>query len=313
MPDADDGTWAKIRFDADWTAVAELMPVIERPATRVVVVNAFRDAVRAAEVDPGLALEALLATAAVDAEDVVVGSVLRFCSEVLAAGFTSVDRRADRLDQVHRTAWGITERAGAGSDRQLLGFRYAVASCADAEVLRHWLDDRDLPPGLPLDPELIWSLVVRLAEVGGDEDAIERALERDPSASGRVHAARARASLPDPAAKEAAWSALVGLSEVPASELYAVAKGFFRPGQTELTTAYVPRFFAEMPGTADFRSGWALGQIVSDAFPLSHSSADTLELAEQALAGELPAAVRRSVTDGTDVLRRAVTSLHRFG
>ena len=69
------------------------------------------------------------------------------------------------------------------------------------------------------------------------------------------------------------------------------------------------RFFVEMPGTAEFRSGWALGQIVSDAFPLAHSSADTLELAEHTLAGELPAAVRRSLTDGTDALRRAVTSL----
>ena len=109
------------------------------------------------------------------------------------------------------------------------------------------------------------------------------------------------------------WSARIGLSEFPASELYAVAKGFFRPSQTVLTEPYVARFFAEMPGTAEFRSGWALGQIVSDAFPLAHSSADTLELAEDTLAGELPAAVRRSLTDGTDALRRAVTSLRRFG
>ncbi len=313
VADADDGTWAKIRFDAEWTTMAELLPRIELPATRVVVLNAFRDAVRGGEVDPGLALEALLATAAVDDEDVVVGSVLRFCTEVLAAGFTAVDRRSERLARVHETARAVTDRAGQGSDRQLLGFRYAIASCADAAVLRAWLDGSDLPPGLPLDPELVWSLVVRLAEVGGDADAIDHALERDPSAAGRVHAARARASLPDPAAKEAAWSALIGLSEIPASELYAVAKGFFRPSQTALTGAYVSRFFVEMPGTAEFRSGWALGQIVSDAFPLAHSSADTLELAEQALAGELPAAVRRSLTDGTDVLRRAVTSLQRFG
>ncbi len=313
VPDADDGTWAKVRFDADWASMGRLLPTIELPATRVVVVNAFRDAVRNAEVDPGLALEALLEVATVDDEDVVVGSVLRFCTEVLAVGFTPVDRRSARLADVHRTAQAVIDGAGEGSDRQLLGFRYAVASGTDAELLRRWLDARDLPPGLPLDPDLIWSLVVRLAEVGGDEDAIERALERDPSAAGRVHAARARASLPDPTAKETAWSALTGSSELPASELYSIAKGFFRPGQTELTEAYVPRFFAEMPDTADFRSGWALGQIVSDAFPLAHASSDTLELAEETLTGELPAAVRRSLTDGTDALRRAVASLQRFG
>jgi aminopeptidase N len=313
VPDADDSTWAKIRFDTDWTTMAELLPAIELPATRVVVVNAFRDAVRNAEVDPGLALEALLEAAAVDDEDVVVGSVLRFCGEVLAAGFTPVDRRPERLARVHRAARAVIDGAGSGSDRQLLGFRYAIASCVDVKALRHWLDGQDLPPGLQLDPELIWSIVVRLAEVGGDADAIEHALQRDPSAAGCVHAARARASLPDPAAKAAAWSALVGSSELPASELYAVAKGFFRPGQTVLTGPYVSRFFDEMPDTAAFRSGWALGQIVSDAFPLAHASSDTLELAERALAGELPAAVRRSVTDGTDALRRAVTSQRRFG
>ncbi|HEY5978621.1 MAG TPA: aminopeptidase N [Microlunatus sp.] len=313
IPDADDGTWARIRFDADWSTMAKLVPVIELPATRVVVVNAFRDAVRSAEVDPELALGALLETATVDDEDVVVGSVLRFCTEVLAAAFTPVHRRTEQLGRIHRAARAVTEGAGEGSDRQLLGFRYAIASCDDAELLRGWLDDRDLPSGLPLDPELVWSLVARLAEVGGDADAIERALDRDPSAAGRVHAAKARASLPDPAAKEAAWSALIGLSEVPSSELYAVAKGFFRPSQTALTAAYVPRFFTEMPGTATFRTGWALGQIVSDAFPLAHTSADTLELAERTVAGDLPAAVRRSMVDGTDALRRAVESLRRFG
>ncbi len=313
VPDADDDTWAKIRFDADWAAVGALAPTIQRAATRVVVVNAFRDAVRSAEVDPALALDTLLEMATVDGEDVVVGAVLRFSSEVLASTFTPVDRRAERLALVHRTARTVTDAADEGSDRQLLGFRYAVASCADAELLRHWLDGRDLPPGLPLDPELTWAVVVRLAEVSGDDWPIERTLLRDPSASGSVHAARARASRPHPAAKEAAWQALIGASETPASELYAVAKGFFRPGQTDLTDGYVSRFFAEMPATAAFRSGWALGQIVTDAFPLVHASPETLALAEETLAQDLPAAVRRSMTDGTDVMRRAVASVRRFG
>ena len=47
----------------------------------------------------------------------------------------------------------MTDAAAEGSDRQLLGFRHAVATCADAATLRRWLDGHDLPPGLPLDPE----------------------------------------------------------------------------------------------------------------------------------------------------------------
>ncbi|MFT4165421.1 MAG: aminopeptidase N [Microlunatus sp.] len=313
IPDADDETWAKLRFGAPWPDVAALLPQIQSPSSRVVVVNAIRDAVRSAELDPAVALDALLDLVVVDDEDVLIGSVLRFCTEVLAAIFTAAASRPERVSRIHRVADQLAAGAAAGSDRQLLGLRYAIATCVDSDRLHRWLAGRSLPAGLSLDPDLTWLIVVRLAEIVDDERVIDQALERDRSAAGRVHAARARAGLPSAAAKQAAWTALVEPSELPASELYAVARGFFRPGQTELTAAYVPRFFAEMPGTAALRSGWALGQVVSDAFPLSHATPAALGLAEDTLATSLPAPVRRSMVDGTDALRRAVASLERFG
>jgi len=309
VPDAADETWAKIRPDHDWPDLADLLPRLEDPATRVVLINAWRDAVRNAEVDPDLTLSALLRVAGVDAEDVVAGSVLRFCQDVLAATFSPADDRARRTAQVHAVASDVVDRSVSGSDRQLLAFRYAIATSSDTDLLRRWSDARDLPPGLVLDPELTWAVVGRLAELGAGESVIDDALDRDPSAAGRVHAARARSAQPSADAKRAAWSALVDPSDLPASELYAVAKGFFRPTQTALTRPYVDRFFVEMPATAAFRSGWSLGQVVADGFPLSHATPDVLVLAEQALAGELHPAVRRSMTDGTDVLRRAVAAI----
>ncbi len=313
VPDADDDTWAKIRLDLDWEEVGALLPRIEQPATRVVLVNAVRDAVRNSELDPAVALPALLSVASNDDEDVVVGSVLRFCTEVLATTYTPVPARSRRMADVQATARQVVDSAAAGSDRQLLGFRYVIASSADGEQLRHWLSGRSLPAGLDLDPELAWAIVVRLAEFGGDGEDIEAALDRDPSAAGRVHAARARAALPVAEAKRTAWAALVEPSDIPASELYAIAKGFFRPGQTDLTAEYVPRFFAEMPATETFRSGWSLAQVVADGFPTAHATRECLALAEQTLAGDLSAAVRRSMTDGTDVLRRALASQELFG
>ena len=311
IPDAADETWAKVRFAASWPEMAAQLPRIQAPSTRVVVVNAIRDAVRGGEADPEVALDGLLALAATDGEDVLIGSVLRFCTDVLAATFTAPAVRSGRLARIHQLADRLATEE-AGSDRQLLGFRYAIVTCADADRLRRWLNGSSLPAGLALDPDLTWLIVVRLAELVDDERLIDQALERDPSAAGRVHAARARAGLPSDAAKQAAWAALVQPSELPASELYAVARGFFRPDQTELTAGYVPRFFAEMPGTAEFRSGWALAQVVSDAFPLSHATPAALELADEALAAELPGPVRRSMVDGADALRRAVRSLARF-
>jgi aminopeptidase N len=145
-----------------------------------------------------------------------------------------------------------------------------------------------------------------------DDALLVEALAHDPSASGRVHAARARARRPDPEAKAAAWAQLVRPSSTSAYELYATGDGFWDPAQSSLTEAYVPRYFAEIGPTAQFREGWALGQVASAAFPRTAATPATLELAEAALANDLAAQVRRAVVDGADRLRRAVTSLARF-
>ena len=148
--------------------MAELLPAIELAATRVVVVNAFRDAVRNAEMDPGLALEALLEAAMVDDEDVVVGSVLRFCSEVLAASSPRSGRRPERLARVHRDGPRGHRRCRVGLGPPAARFAVRHRHLCRRQGAPALVGRSELPPGLQLDPELIWSLVVRLAEVGGD-------------------------------------------------------------------------------------------------------------------------------------------------
>ncbi len=96
-------------------------------------------------------------------------------------------------------------------------------------------------------------------------------------------------------------------------ELYAIAEGFFEQSQDGLTAEYVPRFFTDMPATARLRSGWALPQVITASFPVLAASPEVLALAEATLAGELDAQVRRALTDGTDILRRAVRAQQRFG
>ena len=48
------------------------------------------------------------------------------------------------------------------------------------------------------------------------------------------------------------------------------------------------------------------------AYPWTAVTPDTLQLAEQTLAGELATALRRALVDGTDRIRRAVRSLTTF-
>jgi aminopeptidase N len=142
---------------------------------------------------------------------------------------------------------------------------------------------------------------------------IDAELAADASTAGVLHAARAKASRPDAEAKRAAWRELTEPSTLSAYELYAIGEGFFELAQDELTEPYVARYFTDMPATARLRSGWALPQVISAAYPLLAASPDVLALAEATLAGNLDPQVRRALTDRTDVVRRAVRSRQRFG
>ena len=243
----------------------------------------------------------------------VVDALLRFAADQLAGPYAPIADRAARLARVTQRAEELLRDAAPGSDRQLVAFRLVVRCTSDESLLRHWFDSRQLPPGIVLDDELGWQLVQRLAALDSDSSPIETALTRDPTAAGRVAAARARATLGRPDTKEQAWRWLMQPSELSAYELYAIADGFFATEQTELTKEYVSRYFAEIAATAGFRSGWALGQVAAAAYPWTAATPDTLRLAEVALAGSLPSPVRRALLDGTDRLRRAVRSLQRFG
>jgi aminopeptidase N len=314
VPDAADLTWAKIRFgDRSWSKVLDVTGQIDLAPTRVVVINAVRDAVRDAELHPADALTGLLGLLASEPSEVVLGSVLRFATDQLCGPYLPPVSRSAELRQVHSVASALLAAAAPGSDRQLTLFRAAVRSSADVDQLRHWLDRKRLPTGLDLDTDLGWAVATRLATLTGDALVVEQQLAADSTAAGRAQAAQARAAAADSAAKQRAWRSLMEPSDLSAYELYATATGFFQPDQSDLCAPYAERYFDEIGATAAFRSGWALGQIAALAYPAPHSEQRFLALAEGRLAsGDLAPELHRSLVDGTDRLRRAVVSRQRF-
>jgi aminopeptidase N len=312
VPDSGDDTWARVRF-GPWPAALSVLPDLDATVLRVVMVNAVRDAVRSAELDPVAALAALCQAARAEQSEVVLHSMLQFADAQLAGPFAPVDQRAARADTVHSAAATVLQEATPGSDRQLAAFRLTVRTSDDADTLDSWLHGR-LPGGLVLDPELRWALVERLVMLTADADLIDTSLQADPSAAAQAHAARARAALPTAAAKQAAWDLVVNPSDHSAYEVYATARGFFLPTQEAVTAPYVPAYFEQVPATARFRTGWALGQVALLAYPATATFAETLRLADTVLGDDrLAGPVRRAVVDGTDRLRRAIASQQRFG
>ncbi|CAN5608846.1 aminopeptidase N [soil metagenome] len=324
VADSRDDSWAKLRFGVDgWQAVDRLLPAVQDGLTRVVIYNALRDAVRSADLDPAVALDLIVSNLPAESEQTIVGDLLRFADEQLSARYSPVAQRPARQARVAELSQLLLAGAPAGSDLQLIAARSLLRTTTDVALLRGWLNgpssvaggSRPAPDGLAVDAEIRWSLIERLAVLGAaDAELIGAELANDLSTAGSGHAARARAMLADPAAKQAAWKMLTEPSDTPAHELYATAEGFFQPNQTELTAPYVARFFTELPRTAEHRQGWALSQTVLLAYPASAADRSTLELAERALdEPALDSGVRRSLVDATDALRRAVASLNLFG
>jgi aminopeptidase N len=208
------------------------------------------------------------------------------------------------LQRLHEAVLGRLATLPEGSEWQLAGFRAAVTTSTDSAELRGWLTAP--PAGIEVDRDVRWRVLVRLASLGQiDRAELHAAFDADPAAEARVELTRALCSLPDEEAKQYAWSVFTGETDLPNYEVVAAGAGLWRAGQEALTEPYVDRYFAELPGTAEVRSGWVLAQAAEAFFPTTSLSEATLAKAE-ALADdpELDGPLRRRVTDAAEALRR---------
>jgi aminopeptidase N len=267
-----------------------------------------------AELDPSVALEIVAAGLPVESEDGVVAAVGRWATRTLAGCYLSDDARPAALGRLAGAALGLADVAAPGSARQLAAVRVAIGAAIDPDRLLPWLSGKGLPDGIVVDAELRWAVLARLAALGGiDADFIDAESAADRSSQGIVHATRCRASLPDPAMKELAWTALMSDAERANYELYALAEGFWQPHQLALTESFVGRYFDDIERTAKLRSGWVVERLASLVYPWPAVADSTVEQTDQLLArDDLDGRIRRAVTDAGDDLRRASVARHRF-
>ncbi len=303
VPDAGDATWARVRPSGG-------VPIgrVADPATRVVLLNSIRDAVRSSELDPAVAWATLEEALPAEPRDVIVTSLLRWSAETLCGPYCPPADRVIRRARVASLARMIMDAAAPDSDRQLGALRAFLRTTDDRTLLTDWLEGHNLPRDL--DADLRWLVVQRLVTLGADPALIDSETSRDTSSAGRVAAARARACVPTADAKRAALAIVLEPSDLSSYEVYATAEGLFLPEHHDLTAPLVRKWFAGIGRTATFRQGWALAEVVELSFPYVHADPETLALADRTLADEhLDPALRRSLVDATDQLRRAVTSM----
>ncbi|GIF72216.1 aminopeptidase N [Asanoa siamensis] len=308
-----DLTFAKVRLDpTSAAAVPTVLPTLRDSLSRAVLWTSTVDAVRDAERPVGDLVDLLVAALPAETEVIVV-------VDALLQGRSLIDRylapgeRAAALARVAAVCETLVGNAAAGASRRLAAMRALVDTTVDAPRLLGWLDGSGVPDGLQVDTDLRWRVVHRLAVLGAiDADRIEAELAGDRSAAGTEWAARARAARPDPAAKAAAWHAVINDDALSNRLLEANGRGLFQPEQIELTAPYVARYFREMPGAARRRNPYAAERLADLAFPRYHVSAETRDLAAAMLASDdLTPGLRRIVIDNDDDLRLALAARAR--
>ncbi|WP_380282153.1 aminopeptidase N [Kitasatospora purpeofusca] len=314
LPNDTDLGFVKIRLDpGSWRTVRSSLGAVPEELARAVLWTAARDQVLDGELAPGEYLELVAAHLPGESSVHLVDAVLSF-----ARGFV-VDRavppagRPAALAVLARVCRTLLRRTEGGPDRtglRLVAVRGVIGAAADASQtaeLREWLAAGTVPGGPVLDPALRWQSLLRLCVLGAaGEPEIAAELAADPSDTSEEGAARCRAALPDPAAKEAAWQALFhgDLSNYLAA---ATADGLWQPEQAELLDGLTVRYFEEL-GPAAGRRGPALARVLTRAgFPAFAATERTVRAAEAALGDpDLTAATRRGLVDQLDTLRRAV-------
>ncbi|WP_020502596.1 aminopeptidase N [Sciscionella marina] len=206
----------------------------------------------------------------------------------------------------------LAKGAAPGSDHQL-AFVNALtqAKLGDTELgaLRGWFDGTTPLEGLTVDTDLRWRLLYALVAHGvAGEPEIAAEEQRDNTATGARAGNRARSLIPNEDAKKTAWQRAVHDDSLTNATIDAVIAGFSHPAQRQLIAGYVDRYFAEVAEVWQRRSPEAAQPVVVGLFPSWAIEEDTVRAADDWLAGDHPAALRRLVSEGRAGILRALAA-----
>jgi aminopeptidase N len=200
--------------------------------------------------------------------------------------------------------------AKAGSDNQLQfvkSFTTFASSAEHNELLKDFLAGK--LPGLKVDPEMRWSIVIALAERGVmDEKSLAQELELDNTLTGKLSYQTALAARPLAKAKDEVWQSITQ-DELSTSEREAKLTGFMRALHRPLLANYIDPYFELLIETWGKKSYEVASKFVTGMFPIYITTQATLDKTNQWLSGagkDAQTGLRRLVIEAKDSLERAL-------
>ncbi len=313
----EDLAYAKIRLDrVSLETAVEHVSLFTESLPRSMVLAAAWDMTRDAEMAPRAFVDLILKNVGAERESTIVLMLLRQLSMTLdlyvdpAAADEASRKAADAL-------WALAEAAEAGSDNQLQFVRAFAARAQTPEhlgIVRELLDDKRHLDGLAIDTDLAWDLLISLI-AGGEAGApeIDALLTKDATASGERRAAHARATIPTPEAKKAAWDRLINApagEDMPNALQAEATLGFNHVHDTALIAPFIDDYFDMLRRVYDTKTNEMATNLIEGLYPAMHAGrvADLQDRADLWLAAneDAHAALRRLVIEGRDGVRRAL-------
>lgn len=313
----EDLAYAKIRLDERSlrTAVAHLAKISD-PLARSLVWGAAWDQTRDAEASASDYVDLVLQGIGSETESTTVRTTLAQL-QLAAGSYVAPERRAATREKVADGLWELARSAEAGSDSQLqfvTGFAGAAATPAQWEQVRALRDGEVVLPGLEIDADLSWTLLVSLA-AGGRVTAsdIDAALAADNTAKGGEFAAQAKAALPDAASKRAAWSSLIDTADLPNTVVRSASLGFVHPAGIETLSEFVAPYFEMLLPVWNSRTYHIAEYLIIGLYPAPLANTALRDATRQWLDAhaDAPAALRRLVRENLAGVERALSVQER--
>jgi aminopeptidase N len=308
----DDLAYTKVRLDEKSlaTATAHLKDFSES-LPRTLVWNSAWDAARDGETPARRYVELILANVAAESDSSVILVQLRQLATTLNFYVAERHREATTVAAVD-TLWELANAVPGGSDAQLQfvkSFALLARSTGQLDTVAGLLSGSTALEGLAVDQDLRWELLASLVAGGrlGTED-INAELERDNTSSGQNAAALAKAAIPTPDAKAAAWESIVVTGELSNALQGSAVAGFTRVLDRSLLEPYAEKYFEAVPGIVATRTHALAQQIVVGLYPALLTTQATVDRTDGFLAG-LPvesAALRRMMLENRDGVARAL-------
>ncbi|MCP1429849.1 aminopeptidase N [Microbacterium foliorum] len=312
-----DLAYAKIRLDEKSlaTAIAHLADISD-PLARSLVWGAAWDQTRDAETAASDYIDLVLGNIGRETESTTVRTTLAQL-RTAATLYVTPEKRLAARQRIADGIWALAESAESGSDSQLqfvTAFAGSLVTPEHAGIIGRLRSGEETLPGLEIDADLNWQLLVGLATIGAtDAASIDAALAADNTSKGGEFAAQARAALPDAAAKDAAWESLIERGDAPNTIVRSAALGFVHPAGAEVLRPFVPKYFDMLIPIWESRTYQIAQYLIVGLFPTAIADAELRDATRTWLSENQDAApaLRRLVLENLADVERALAAQSR--